>query len=963
MKNFELVRTENIEELHTRAKIYRHIPTGAEILSMENDDENKCFGISFRTPPSDSTGVAHILEHTVLCGSRKYPVKDPFVQLLKGSLQTFLNAFTYPDKTCYPVASQNLKDFHNLVGVYLDAVFHPRITKDFFMQEGWHYELESPEAELKYKGVVFNEMKGVYSSPDSLLMESSQQSLFPDTTYGLDSGGSPEKIPDLTHGQFKAFHESFYHPSNARIFFYGDDPVEERFAILEEYLKEFKKIDPDSMVNLQQPLARPVRIEKPYAVSVDDENPKPMFTVNWMLPSPTDAERVFALTLLDHILLGTPASPLRKALIESGLGEDITGGGMETHMIQMMYSIGLKGVESANLEKAEALVLQTLKDLAGNGIERDDIDAALNTFEFDLRENNTGGFPRGLSLMLKALNAWIYDADPLELIAFEAPLQAIKKQAGQDGYFENLIRESFIENTHRSTVVLVPDPELAARTEADEKERLAAAKAGMDASELEQIVADTKRLLELQATPDSPEAIATIPLLHRGDLDKNIRTIERGETEMHGTTVLTHTLFTNGILYLDMGFDLHGLDQEDIPLASLLGSALLEMGTQNEDYVSLSQRIAIRTGGIHGAPFLSAQEDSDTGITRFFLRGKCMVDQTTELLDILHDVLLLPDFNNKDRFKQIVLEHKSEMETSLVPRGHSAVMSRLKAHYNEAHWVSEQMGGVDSLFFIRQLADKIETDWPAVRQQLEKIQNTLLDREQMVINVTVDPGAMPAVLQLMEDFTGILPNPGTFSAKKWTLGAMPRSEALTAPSQVNYVGCSANLFDAGYKMHGSALVITRYLQTAWLWEKIRVQGGAYGGMCGFDQRSGAFVFASYRDPNLTASLDIYKATGDFLKNLTLNEDELTRALIGAIGQLDAYQLPDAKGYTSGMRYLLGYTDEERQQLRNEVLATTQEHFNAFGKVLNKAFEHPAVSVLCSAEAAATAGLETKTKVL
>ncbi len=963
MKNFELLRTENIQELNTRAKIYRHIPTGAELLSMENDDENKCFGISFRTPPSDSTGVAHILEHTVLCGSRKYPVKDPFVQLLKGSLQTFLNAFTYPDKTCYPVASQNLKDFHNLVDVYLDAVFHPRITKDFFMQEGWHYELESPEAELKYKGVVFNEMKGVYSSPDSLLMESSQQSLFPDTTYGLDSGGSPEKIPDLTHEQFKAFHESFYHPSNARIFFYGDDPVEERFAILEGYLEEFNKIDPNSAIDIQQPLAQPVRIEKPYAVSADDENPKPMFTVNWMLPPPTNAERVFALTLLDHILLGTPASPLRKALIESGLGEDITGGGMETHMIQMMYSVGLKGVETANLEKAEALVFQTLEDLSRNGIHRDDINAALNTFEFDLRENNTGGFPRGLSLMLKSLNAWIYDADPLELIAFEAPLQTIKKQAGKADYFEKLIQESFIDNTHRSTVILVPDPELAARIEADENQRLAAAKAGMKPAELEQIVADTKRLLEMQATPDSPEAIATIPLLHRGDLDKNVRNIKRGETEMHGATVLTHDLFTNGILYLDMGFDLHGLDQEDIQLASLLGSALLEMGTQNEDYVSLSQRIAMRTGGIHGAPFLSAAEDSGTGITRFFLRGKCMADQTTELLDILHDVLLLPDFNNKDRFKQIVLEHKSEMETSLVPHGHSAVMSRLKVHYNEAHWVSEQMGGVESLFFIRQLAEKIESDWPAVCQQLEKIRKTLLDREHMVINVTVDPDSMPYVLQLMEDFTGILPSPGTFSAKDWNPGAMPRSEALTAPSQVNYVGCSANLFDAGYKMHGSALVITRYLQTAWLWEKIRVQGGAYGGMCGFDQRSGAFVFASYRDPNITASLEVYKGTGDFLENLTLNEDELMRALIGAIGQLDAYQLPDAKGYSSSMRYLLGYTDEERQQLRDEVLATTQEHFNAFGRVLNKAFEQPAVSVLCSTEAAATAGLETKTKVL
>jgi len=963
MNNFELVRSEEIKELNTQAKIYRHIPTGAEILSMENDDENKCFGISFRTPPSDSTGVAHILEHTVLCGSHKYPVKDPFVQLLKGSLQTFLNAFTYPDKTCYPVASQNLKDFHNLVDVYLDAVFHPRITRDFFMQEGWHYELESLEAELTYKGVVYNEMKGVYSSPDSLLMESSQQSLFPDTTYGLDSGGNPKKIPDLTYGQFKAFHESFYHPSNARIFFYGNDPVEERFALLEEYLKDFKKIDPSSGIDFQQPLAQPVRIERPYAVSADDESPKPMFTVNWLLPSPTDAERVFALTLLDHILLGTPASPLRKALIESGLGEDITGGGMETHMIQMMYSIGLKGVETRNMEKAEALVFQTLEDLATNGIDRDDIDAALNTFEFDLRENNTGGFPRGLSLFLKSLNAWIYDADPLELIAFEAPLQAVKKQAGQDGYFEKLIQESFIENTHRSTVVLVPDAGQAARTEADEKERLAVAKAGMNKTELEQIIANTGRLLEMQATPDSPEAIATIPLLHRTDLDKNIRKIERGETELNGATALTHNLFTNGILYLDIGFDLHGLEQEDIPMASLLGSALLEMGTRNEDYVSLSQRIAKKTGGIHSSPFLSAMEDSEKGITRFFLRGKCMADQATELFGILHDVLLLPDFNNKERFRQIVLEHKSEMETAIVPRGHSAVMSRLKAHYNEAHWVSEQMGGVDALFFIRKLAKKIDSDWPAVCQQLEKIHKTLLDREHLIVNVTVDPDAMPGVLQSLEGFTGKLPSPGNFSAKDWQPTALPRSEALTAPSQVNYVGCSANLFDAGYTMHGSALVITRYLQTAWLWEKIRVQGGAYGGMCSFDQRSGTFVFASYRDPNLAASLEIYKATGDYLENLVLSEDELTRALIGAIGQLDAYQLPDAKGYSSCLRHLLDYTDEERQQLRDEVLATTQEHFNAFGKTLNKAFEQAVVSVLCSPESATTAGLETKTKVL
>ena len=963
MNSFELVRSEEIKELNTQAKIYRHVPTGAEIISMESDDENKCFGIAFRTPPSDSTGVAHILEHTVLCGSRKYPVKDPFVQLLKGSLQTFLNAFTYPDKTCYPVASQNLQDFHNLVDVYLDAVFHPRITKDFFMQEGWHYELESADEELKYKGVVFNEMKGVYSSPDSLLMESSQQSLFPDTTYGLDSGGSPAKIPDLTHEQFKAFHESFYHPSNARIFFYGDDPVEERFAMLEEYLKDFTKIDPKSGIELQAPLDKPVRVEKPYAVSADDENPKPMFTVNWLLPSPTDADLVFALMLLDHILLGTPASPLRKALIESGLGEDITGGGMETHMIQMMYSIGLKGVDAQNMRKAEALVSETLEDLVKNGIDRDDIDAAINTFEFDLRENNTGGFPRGLSLFLKALTTWNYDADPMALVAFEAPLQAIKQNAKKEGYFEQMIQQYFIENTHRSTVTLVPDAELSSRTEAEEKDRLAAAKSKMTPAEVEQIISNTERLLKMQSTPDSPEAIATIPLLHRDDLDKKIKPIKRNETTLHGATVLTHDLFTNGILYLDVGLDLHGLDQEDIPLASLLASALLEMGTQNEDYVSFSQRMAKTTGGVYGSPFLSAMEHSTTGTTRFFLRGKCMVSQTSELIDLLHDVLLFPNFDHQERFKQIVLEHKSEMETAIVPRGHSAVMTRLKAHYNEAHWVSEQMGGVDALFFIRKLADEVENNWPAVCQQLEKIHKTLLDRKHVVVNITVDEAALPGVLESLDGLIEKIPSTGIFTAKNWTPTSLPKSEALTAPSQVNYVGCSANLFDVGYKMHGSSLVITRYLQTAWLWEKIRVQGGAYGGMCAFDQRSGAFVFASYRDPNLTDSLEIYKATGDYLENLVLSEDELTRALIGAIGQLDGYQLPDAKGYSSSLRYLLDYTEDERQQLRDEVLATTQEHFNAFGKVLNQAFEHSAVSVLCSPEAAAAANLQTTTKVL
>ena len=949
MNHFKQLYRKKIKELDTYATLYVHTPTGAQVLSMENEDENKCFGISFRTPPKDSTGVAHILEHTVLCGSRKYPVKDPFVQLLKGSLQTYLNAFTYPDKTCYPVASQNLKDFHNLVDVYLDAVFHPLITRDFFMQEGWHYELEDSSDELSIKGVVYNEMKGVYSSPDSLLAETSQHALFPDTTYGLDSGGDPRHIPELTYEEFKAFHASHYHPSNARIFFYGNDPVEDRFRILEEYLSDFTRIDPHSSIDRQTRLPQ-ARIEKPFSVSADDPDPKPMFTCNWMLPSPTNADRVATAGLLDRILLETPASPLRRALIESGLGEDLTGGGLETHLFQMMYSIGLKGVRPENLEKAEKLVRDTFQKLAEEGVSEEDVDAALNSFEFDLRENNSGGFPRGLSVMLRALNGWIYDADPLELLAFEKPLEQLKKNAKTPGFFENLIREYFLENKHQSTVVLRPDRRLAAQIEQQEKARLAKAKSAMSADQIEEVIQTTQRLLKLQATPDRPEDLAKIPLLDRSDLDVKIRTVPREETNDSKTTILLHPLHTNGILYLDLGFNLQVLEADDIPYAALLCSSLFEMGTQKEDYISLAQRISRTTGGMYASPFLSALSEPPKSTANFFFRTKCMVPRTEEMLQILQDVLLLPDLSNQARFRQIVLEHKAEMEAALLPRGHSAVMTRLKARYNTAYWASEQMGGMDAICFLRRLADEMETDWPALSARLERIRSTLINRDALVLNLTADPQSLSQLKSTLEDFLGTLPAHPVKSAF-WRGAENPKHEAFTAPTQVNFVGAASNLYDHDYTFHGSALVITRYLQTAWLWEKIRVQGGAYGAMCSFDYRSGAFIFASYRDPNLKKTLQTYQGTGGFLEKLKISETELTRALIGAIGQLDHYQLPDAKGYADTQRYLLHFSDAQRQKIRDEVLSTTPEHFHAFGKTLSAAFAQPSIAVLCSPDAA------------
>jgi Zn-dependent M16 (insulinase) family peptidase len=953
MNNFKLIREQFVKEFNGITKEYRHEPTGAEIICVENTNNNKAFGITFRTPPSDSTGVAHILEHTVLCGSRKYPLKDPFVQLLKGSLQTFLNAMTYPDKTVYPVASQNEQDFYNLVDVYLDAVFFPRITPAFFRQEGWHYELENLDAPLTCKGVVYNEMKGVYSSPDSLLLERSQQVLFPDTTYGLDSGGNPDKIPTLTYQEFRKFHEDHYHPSNARIFFYGNDDPEHRLQILGEYLDGFHplKDPPDSSIPLQKPFEKPISIEEPYAVSEGEKNA--FITVNWAIP---DGILHFALIILDQILVGNSGSPLRKALIESDLGEDLTGFGLETSLRQPAWSIGMKGVAVPNLGNVEALIFQTLETLVKNGINHGDIEAAMNSFEFDLRENNQGSFPQGLSVMLNMLETWLYGWDPLGLAAYEHPLAELKgKLAENPRYFETLIENILIKNPHRATVRFIPDPEKAARDEAEEKARMQAIRDARIPDELTRTMTAAARLLDMQKAPDSPAAIKSLPLLKRSDLDQKIRTIPREIDVRDHVTILFHEIFTGGIVYADIGFNLHVLDAEDIPWVSLLGSLLLEMGTQKEDFTSLSRRIAQKTGGIHACPFLAALEKSPESAAHLFLRGKCMSGQTGDLFDILRDILFAPCFKNRKRFREVLLEQKAEMESSLVPSGHSAVLSRLKTHYHEAHRAGEAMSGIDALLFHREMRKKMKEDWPGVVTRLEDILQKLIAGG-LVVNLTADGKDRAAIFQTLEKFLSEFPKTGPVSSKPWKFSSDPvKSEALLISSRVNYVGRAINLFDNGYTMDGSAFVITKYLRTAWLWEKIRVQGGAYGAVCGFDPNCGAFAFASYRDPNLATTLEAYGQTADFLKNVQLDEDELTRALIGAIGGIDTYLLPDAKGYTDLARYLTGQTNEKRQKLRDELLSTTAEDFRKFADFLN--MDNAVTSVLTSAPVTKKSGVD------
>ena len=948
---FQLLKEEEIRELNTFAKVFRHLRTGAQLLSLKTDDENKVFGITFRTPPSDSTGVAHILEHSVLCGSRKYPVKEPFVELLKGSLQTFLNAFTYPDKTCYPVASQNLRDFYNLIDVYLDAVFYPRITKSIFQQEGWHFELENVNDPLLYKGVVFNEMKGAYSSPDNLLSEYSLQSLFPDNAYGFDSGGDPKQIPHLTYEQFHAFHKQYYHPSNARIYFYGDDDPDERLKLVNEYLQDFDPIETDSGIRLQTPFHEPKRLIRPFMVGEETgTGPKGMITLNWMLTETTDIETNFALHVLTYILLGMPGSPLRKALIDSGLGEDIAGGGLENELRQITFSTGLKGIETKSSDKIEALILDTLDELARSGIDPNTTEAALNTIEFNLRENNTGSFPRGLSLMLRSLTTWLYDSDPLALLAFEKPIEAIKSKARSKGsFFEDMIKEMFISNPHRTTLILEPDKDLGEQESADEKDRLTKARSAMVQKELEGVIDNTRDLKRLQGTPDPPEALATVPVLKLKDLDKKNTPIPLDFPTGIGVKTLFHDLFTNGITYVDVGFNLRCLPAEYLSYVPLFGRGFVELGTQKEDFVSLTQRISRETGGIHPESFTSDTSDRKESTAWLFLRAKAMSGQVEDLINILRDMFLSIRWDNRDRFRQMVMEEKARVEQKLIPAGHQMVNLRLKAHFSEAHWAAEQINGISYLFFVRELITSVDTDWPGVLAVLEQMHNILLNRGTMISNITTDQQGWSRLAPHLNALMKALPE-APVAEPDWSSGVNPVFEGMTIPSQVNYVGKGANLYHMGYRFHGSAQVITRYLRNAWLWDQVRVQGGAYGAFCLLDRFSGALTFVSYRDPNLLQTVQTFDRTARFLEEIKLSDEELTKGIIGAIGDLDRHMLPDAKGFTSLIRHLTGDSEAARQQMRDEVLGTRAADFKTMARMIEEVKHKGIVKVLGSPSA-------------
>ena len=917
---FDVLRQEWIAEMASEATLLRHRATGAEVMSVINDDENKTFAALFKTPPKDSTGIAHILEHSVLCGSRDYPLKEPFVELLKSSQQTFLNAMTYPDRTVYPVASCNLADFYNLVDVYLNAVFFPRAAEDpmVLAQEGWHFEPSDDGGEaLRMSGVVYNEMKGVYSDPDAVLMNIAIQSLSPDNTYGIDSGGDPAVIPQLTFQQFRDTWAEWYHPSNGRFWFSGNDPPAERLAIMDKYLNEFVARSVDTGIPMQPPAPEPKVVRKGYEVGEEDEESGPsagraMVLVSWMIHGSDggrlDPETALAFEVLNRALMGSSAAPLRKALDDSNLGSQVIGGGLDDDLLQPFFMVGLKGVaeEDSAMQAVQQVVLDVLTHHAQHGFEPSWIAATMNTFEFTLRENNTGSMPRGLVNMLRSSGAWVHEGGDglFENLKYEDRLQALKtKLADGQPVFQGLLQQYLLSNGHRVTVEMVPDPQVGPARVAAEEAMIQKARQEMGPNGVKQVIAEAAALQQIQHTPDPPEVLAMVPHLSIEDMPPSgkevptqfvdLSSVGLGSGSHPGVEWLQHDLPTNGIIYVNMAFDLGAVQPDDVPLLSLFASCLKQNGlTTGEDFVAVAERIGATTGGVSASVVNSVVRGRDEPQAHLIVSGKSMAAQAGELSAVISDLLLHANLDNQQRVSTLVGEMVANMESSVLGAGHAMCLTRLNAAQDLSGWMDEQLGGVSALHHLRKLQKDIKNDWPSVLQQLANIKAAVVNSGALTIDVTADAESLsisaPAVAGIVRSLPP--PSPDVASQGRFAWGHVLSSmqdagdEAFVVPTQVNYVAKGGKC-DLSEDLFGVGLVLSKLLGTSHLWDQVRVVGGAYGVFGVYDWRRGVFNYVSYRDPKLSDTLAAYDATAAFVEAMELDEGGLTKVRLCPVLQL------------------------------------------------------------------------------
>ncbi|MDR1142420.1 MAG: insulinase family protein [Planctomycetaceae bacterium] len=956
---FTLQWTQPVDEIKAEARMFLHEKSGAPLLYLSCNDDNKVFCIAFRTPPTDSSGIAHVMEHSALCGSERFPSKEPFVDLLKGSLQTFLNAFTSDDRTMYPIASRNDKDFQNLMNVYLDAVFFPNVKKipEILMQEGWHYEVDEETGNLTYNGIVYNEMKGVYSSPQSVLYRTIQKSMYPDSTYANDSGGNPDYIPELTQKKFVAFHDKFYHPSNSMIYLYGNGNIEKHLEFLDkEYLSRFVKQTIDAGVQPQPAFAKPKDVTAEYSVDAGESTAEKTFlSMNYLLPTDLEnAERNYGLDLLTYILVGSEAGQLKRALLDAGIGLDVSCS-FDSSILQPCFSIIVQNSEPEKKQKFLDVLETTLKKLAAEGIDRKIIEGAINRTEFTLREFQVSGFPKGLVLNMNILESWSYGGDPLKHLHFEPILKNIRDGVPKN-FFENLIQQYLLDNPSRGFVMLKPKQGLEKENSEQLAAKLAGVKKSLSEEQLEKIKKEQQILLERQATPDKPEDVAKIPQLDISDVDKKAEEIPFRKSPTDELQIVNTDIDTNKIVYLTLYFkakqklieikNSHALLFSD-SYASLLSDVLGRVDTENYQYSDLNNEIDLHTGGISTGLTVYNLKNKEDYDVRFTVRTKVMIPKLEKGIDLILEILNRSKFDDTARLKEIVQELRVGAEQSLMSQGHRFAQTRASGYFSPANTYRDRIGGIEYYKFLREM-EKSNT----IADQLKNYAGQLFLKENLdFISVTIDEENFDTVSETIRNKfqSGIITKKSElFWAETDTSPYGQLNEAVVIPSRVQYVVKSADYRKAGLEYSGKMLVLTNILRTGYLWNNIRVQGGAYGGGFSVD-RSGVFSLWSYRDPHLKRTVDIYEGVADYLEKLELSDEELTKAIIATIGSLDKPLTPADKGNRIAAMQLSGLTQEDIQRERDEVLSTTVEDLRKFALMFREGMKQNNICVFGNEE--------------
>ncbi|MEE1314884.1 MAG: insulinase family protein [Faecalimonas sp.] len=953
VKDYELLQQKTLKDLHAEGYLLRHRKSGARVLLLENDDENKVFSIGFRTPPQDSTGLPHILEHSVLCGSKNFPVKDPFVELVKGSLNTFLNAMTYPDKTVYPVASCNDKDFQNLMHVYMDAVLYPNIYEheEIFKQEGWSYNLESAEDELTYNGVVYNEMKGAFSSPEGVLDRVILNSLFPDTSYANESGGDPEVIPELSYAQFLDFHRKYYHPSNSFIYLYGDMDMAEKLAWLDaEYLSKFDAKDVDSRIALQSPFAKMKELEMQYSISSnEDEQDNTYLSYNKVIGTSLDKELYQAFQILDYALLSAPGAPLKKALVDAGIGKDIMGS-YENGIYQPMFSVIAKNANVEQKEAFVALIESTLSELVKNGMDKKALAAGINYHEFRYREADFGNYPKGLMYGLQMLDSWLYDENQPFLHVEATETFAFLKEQAKGDYFEQLIQKYLLDNTHGSIVIVKPEKGRTARMEKELAEKLQAKKASLSEAEVQELVEATHALVAYQEAEESPEDAQKIPVLKREDISREIAPIQNEVLELAGTQVIYHEIETNGIGYLDLLFDLSGVSAELLPYVGVLQAVLGIIDTENYEYGELFNEINVHTGGIGTSLELYADatkaKEKEFRAT-FEVKTKALYEKIPVAFAMTQEILTRSKLDDEKRLKEILAMTKSRLQMRFQSAGHATALTRAASYFSPSSKLKDMTSGIAYYEVVKDLEEHFKERKAELIAKLQMLTKQLFRPDNLMFSYTAKREGLAGLeAQIAELKAGLFTEP--IQEENCILYCEKRNEGFATSSKVQYVARAGSFFDAGKAYTGALQILKVILSYDYLWQNVRVKGGAYGCMSNFS-RWGTGYFVSYRDPNLEKTNAVYEGIVDYLRAFTVSERDMTKYIIGTISNIDQPMTPAAKGDRSMNLHMCHISAEMIQKERAQILDATEKDIRALAEIVEAILQEHALCVIGSEE--------------